>query len=198
MNGWAVTTSSPQAPLKLPLPSYSRLDPGMTASSPWWRRCLLFPNPVSQDDQDGGGGMGGVEETPPCKGGLALRVRCERDQCLRDSPPIGILNHPPPVMNTTMQKSISLLDLLPEEEKLRHYFRYLGSLTTPSCDEKVVWTVFEDPIQLHQDQVHRAQQRRQPPTAQLPRNCPSGPPETPGSGASQGAEGLLVKSIDTP
>lgn len=97
-------------------------------------------------------------------------------------------------MNTTMTKSISLLDLLPEKEKLRHYFRYLGSLTTPTCDEKVVWTVFEDPIQLHKDQVHRARPRRQPPTAQLPRYCPSGPPEAPGLGAPPGAEGLLVKS----
>ncbi|XP_028377388.1 carbonic anhydrase 4 [Phyllostomus discolor] len=60
---------------------------------------------------------------------------------------------PRPTMSTTMKQSISLLDLLPEKEKLRHYFRYLGSLTTPSCDEKVVWTVFEEPIQLHQDQI---------------------------------------------
>ncbi|XP_036926071.1 carbonic anhydrase 4 isoform X2 [Sturnira hondurensis] len=60
---------------------------------------------------------------------------------------------PRPMMNATMKESISLLDLLPEEEKRRHYFRYLGSLTTPSCDEKVVWTVFENPIQLHKDQI---------------------------------------------
>ncbi|XP_066118849.1 carbonic anhydrase 4 [Saccopteryx bilineata] len=60
---------------------------------------------------------------------------------------------PRPTMNTTMQESISLLDLLPEEEKLRHYFRYLGSLTTPGCEEKVIWTVFEEPIQLHKDQI---------------------------------------------
>lgn len=60
---------------------------------------------------------------------------------------------PRPMMGTTMKESISLLDLLPEEEKLRHYFRYLGSLTTPGCEEKVVWTVFEEPIQLHRDQI---------------------------------------------
>ncbi|XP_037019649.2 carbonic anhydrase 4 isoform X2 [Artibeus jamaicensis] len=60
---------------------------------------------------------------------------------------------PKPMMNTTMKKGISLLDLLPEEEKRTRYFRYLGSLTTPNCDEKVVWTVFEDPIQLHEDQI---------------------------------------------
>lgn len=65
-------------------------------------------------------------------------------------------------MNTTMKSSISLFDLLPEEESLRHYFRYLGSLTTPTCDEKVVWTAFQEPIQLHRDQVHGAHPRGQP------------------------------------
>ena len=66
-------------------------------------------------------------------------------------------------MNTTMESSVSLFDLLPEEESLRHYFRYLGSLTTPTCDEKVVWTVFQEPVQLHRDQVHRAHPRAQSP-----------------------------------
>ncbi|XP_027831125.2 carbonic anhydrase 4 isoform X1 [Ovis aries] len=60
---------------------------------------------------------------------------------------------PRPNMNTTMKSSVSLFDLLPEEESLRHYFRYLGSLTTPTCDEKVVWTVFQEPVQLHRDQI---------------------------------------------
>ncbi|XP_049716929.1 carbonic anhydrase 4 [Elephas maximus indicus] len=60
---------------------------------------------------------------------------------------------PKPDMRTTIKKSSSLLDLLPKEEKLRHYFRYLGSLTTPGCDEKVVWTVFMEPIQLDKDQI---------------------------------------------
>ncbi|NIG62014.1 carbonic anhydrase 4 [Pontoporia blainvillei] len=60
---------------------------------------------------------------------------------------------PNPNMNTTLKDNISLFDLLPKEEKLRHYFRYLGSLTTPGCDEKVVWTVFQEPIQLHKDQI---------------------------------------------
>lgn len=68
-------------------------------------------------------------------------------------------------MTTTMKKSISLSDLIPKEEKLRRYFRYLGSLTTPGCDETVVWTVFEEPIQLQEEQVCRAQLRVQTPTA---------------------------------
>ncbi|XP_070249375.1 carbonic anhydrase 4 [Myotis yumanensis] len=60
---------------------------------------------------------------------------------------------PKPMMSTSMTKSISLFDLLPKQEKLRHYYRYLGSLTTPGCEEKVVWTVFAEPIQLDVDQI---------------------------------------------
>ncbi|XP_039741783.1 carbonic anhydrase 4 [Pteropus medius] len=60
---------------------------------------------------------------------------------------------PRPKMTTKMKKNISLSDLLPEEEKLRRYFRYLGSLTTPDCEEKVVWTVFEETIQLQEEQI---------------------------------------------
>nr|XP_019588171.1 PREDICTED: carbonic anhydrase 4 isoform X1 [Rhinolophus sinicus] len=60
---------------------------------------------------------------------------------------------PRPKMTTTIKDSISLFDLLPEKEKLGYYFRYPGSLTTPGCEEKVVWTVFEEPIQLHRNQI---------------------------------------------
>lgn len=58
-----------------------------------------------------------------------------------------------------MKESISLFDLIPKKEKLRHYYRYLGSLTTPGCQETVVWTVFQERIRLRRDQVHRARPR---------------------------------------
>ncbi len=35
----------------------------------------------------------------------------------------------------------------------RQYFRYLGSLTTPPCSEKVIWSVFSQPIQASTAQV---------------------------------------------
>ncbi|XP_004608922.2 carbonic anhydrase 4 [Sorex araneus] len=60
---------------------------------------------------------------------------------------------PKPDSNTTMAEEFSLFDLLPEKEKLKNYFRYLGSLTTPTCDETVVWTVFQEPIRLHSHQI---------------------------------------------
>jgi hypothetical protein len=47
--------------------------------------------------------------------------------------------------------TFSLDRLLPD--KLERYFRYSGSLTTPTCDETVVWTVFSEPIIISQDQV---------------------------------------------
>lgn len=60
---------------------------------------------------------------------------------------------PRPKMNTTMKESISLFNLIPKKEKLRHYYRYLGSLTTPGCQETVVWTVFQERIRLRRDQI---------------------------------------------
>ncbi|XP_038644673.1 carbonic anhydrase 4-like, partial [Scyliorhinus canicula] len=44
--------------------------------------------------------------------------------------------------------SVSLMDLIKTVNLLK-YFRYNGSLTTPECNEVVVWTVFEEPIRLN-------------------------------------------------
>lgn len=50
---------------------------------------------------------------------------------------------------------VPLSSLLPPEEDLEHYYRYVGSLTTPDCHEGVIWTVFEKPIELSISQVSR-------------------------------------------
>ncbi|XP_008829353.1 carbonic anhydrase 4 isoform X2 [Nannospalax galili] len=63
-----------------------------------------------------------------------------------------------PNMSTTVNE-INLMDMLPNEEKLRHYFRYSGSLTTPTCDETVIWTVFKEPIKLHEHQFEAFSQK---------------------------------------
>lgn len=51
-----------------------------------------------------------------------------------------------------MQPGVSLTDLLPGVDITR-YYRYLGSLTTPSCNEAVVWSVFKDTIKVSRDVV---------------------------------------------
>lgn len=67
-----------------------------------------------------------------------------------------------PNATTTVRES-SLQDLLPPSEKLHSYFRYQGSLTTPNCDETVIWTVYEETIKIHKDQVTQAWGKVPPP-----------------------------------
>nr|XP_020473710.1 carbonic anhydrase 6 isoform X2 [Monopterus albus] len=52
--------------------------------------------------------------------------------------------------------NISFIDvrsMLPEN--LNHFFRYEGSLTTPPCYESILWTVFDTPITLSQNQIRK-------------------------------------------
>ncbi|XP_061569495.1 carbonic anhydrase 4-like [Cololabis saira] len=49
--------------------------------------------------------------------------------------------------SVAMRPGISLNDLLDGVDRTK-YYRYLGSLTTPLCNEAVVWTVFKDPIRV--------------------------------------------------
>jgi len=36
--------------------------------------------------------------------------------------------------------------IAPDTYRLKNYYRYSGSLTTPTCDESVQWTVFHEPL----------------------------------------------------
>ncbi|XP_060704276.1 carbonic anhydrase 4a [Hemiscyllium ocellatum] len=51
-------------------------------------------------------------------------------------------------------KSFALNKLIPDREKLKKYYRYQGSLTTPGCDEAVIWTVFAELIPISKNQLN--------------------------------------------
>lgn len=50
-------------------------------------------------------------------------------------------------------KPTALADLLPSDTT--EFWRYMGSLTTPDCNELVVWTVFKNPIQMSKSQMKK-------------------------------------------
>ena len=52
---------------------------------------------------------------------------------------------------TTLSNPVPLEDLLPDNPF--NFYRYNGSLTTPLCNEAVIWTVFDTPIALSERQV---------------------------------------------
>lgn len=55
--------------------------------------------------------------------------------------------------NSTTLRGVSLNMFIPHQSNMTKYFRYDGSLTTPNCDEAVVWSLFENAIPLSRKQV---------------------------------------------
>uniref|UniRef100_A0A667WLA9 Carbonic anhydrase n=1 Tax=Myripristis murdjan TaxID=586833 RepID=A0A667WLA9_9TELE len=65
---------------------------------------------------------------------------------------VRALKHIRQPSNTTLN-GLSLDMLLPPQSNRTTYFRYQGSLTTPSCAEALIWTVFENTIRLSKQQL---------------------------------------------
>ncbi|XP_016382455.1 carbonic anhydrase 4-like [Sinocyclocheilus rhinocerous] len=53
---------------------------------------------------------------------------------------------------THISDKLTMDDLLSGVDRTK-YYRYLGSLTTPNCDEGVIWTIFKDPIKVSRDLI---------------------------------------------
>merc|ERR1712083_70933 len=51
---------------------------------------------------------------------------------------------------------IPMADLLPKDTK--NFYRYQGSLTTPGCNEIVVWTVFKESVGISAGQMAKFRQ----------------------------------------
>ncbi len=55
------------------------------------------------------------------------------------------------------EKRVASITVFPERllPSDRTYYRYYGSLTTPPCSEKVIWSVFQTPLEASSDQVKK-------------------------------------------
>ncbi|AWO98734.1 putative carbonic anhydrase 4-like [Scophthalmus maximus] len=64
-----------------------------------------------------------------------------------------------PTSSTTL-RDVALDMFIPPQSNMTKYFRYDGSLTTPSCAEAVVWSLFENTIPLSRKQLAEFSQLR--------------------------------------
>jgi hypothetical protein len=53
---------------------------------------------------------------------------------------------------TVLREPVSLNEILPG--RTSSFYRYSGSLTTPNCQQIVIWTIFDNPIEISEQQVY--------------------------------------------
>lgn len=85
----------------------------------------------------------------------------------------NILDSAEPIKNGVGQASlikapIAPADFLPENRN--SFFRYEGSLTTPTCDEAVMWTILTDTVPFAMLQIERFKETTDELGAQLTHN----------------------------
>ncbi|XP_061105671.1 carbonic anhydrase IV c [Conger conger] len=55
--------------------------------------------------------------------------------------------------NSSAVRAVHLGDIMPPDGELGGYYRYMGSMTTPGCQEAVVWTLFHTTIPVSRRQL---------------------------------------------
>lgn len=55
--------------------------------------------------------------------------------------------------SSTVIQNFRLGDLVPSARELHGYYRYVGSMTTPGCEQAVAWTVFQRTLSISSRQV---------------------------------------------
>ncbi|RVE64005.1 hypothetical protein OJAV_G00142210 [Oryzias javanicus] len=55
--------------------------------------------------------------------------------------------------STTVIPNFCLSDIIPPASDLHHYYRYVGSMTTPGCEHAVAWTVFHQTLSISSRQL---------------------------------------------
>lgn len=55
--------------------------------------------------------------------------------------------------SSTVIPNFRLSDLVPSARELHSYYRYVGSMTTPGCEQAVAWTVFHRTLSISSRQV---------------------------------------------
>ncbi|XP_011481549.1 carbonic anhydrase 4 isoform X2 [Oryzias latipes] len=55
--------------------------------------------------------------------------------------------------STTVIPNFRLSDIIPPASDLHHYYRYVGSMTTPGCEHAVAWTVFHRTLSISSRQL---------------------------------------------
>uniref|UniRef100_A0A8C9UPB8 Carbonic anhydrase n=1 Tax=Spermophilus dauricus TaxID=99837 RepID=A0A8C9UPB8_SPEDA len=102
-----------------------------------------------------------MEEAQHHPDGLAVLavLLVEQDQDNANFSPIvlGLKNVSIPGVSVNMTSTFLLSSLLPGPLGLLCYYRYSGSLTTPSCEPSVLWTVFENAVPIGRVQVAQFQ-----------------------------------------